>query len=124
MVRYVAMSQKSERVDQPYHADSRIKPDPMQCPGRFCFNGHPTRGCMNPFGSCSREHSFGGDTDWYEPCEPELCKAGLPWFYYIPSTKTLRRDFHEEYIRESEALWGEKHWLPLPVEAPDTQTSD
>jgi hypothetical protein len=44
--------------------------------------------------------------DWYEPCEPEIEKFGLPWFYFIHSEKNVVEDKKEEYRRESKKLWG------------------
>jgi hypothetical protein len=62
------------------------------------------------FGHCSRTGEENNIGDFYEPNEPALAKDGLPWFYFIPSTKSLVPELHAEYISESEALWGKEHW--------------
>lgn len=67
-------------------------------------------GCRCPFGLCTRLDAEHGDNDWYESHDPNLRAAGLPWFYFYPSPSKLVSGFREEYIRESEALWGEGHW--------------
>jgi len=66
----------------------------------------PAGGCGYSCGSCKRLSGSEKDKDLYEPNEPMLEQAGLPWFYFIPSTEQLAEPFHEEYIREAEALWG------------------
>jgi hypothetical protein len=59
------------------------------------------------FGSkCRRETGSPDDPDIYESCEPELEKYGLPWFYFIPDAEDLDDEFKEEYLRESQKLWG------------------
>lgn len=65
----------------------------------------PQGGCSCSIGLCTRIDPFGGDRDWYEPCEPALERDGLPWFYFIPSIDKLAPEFHERYLRESQALW-------------------
>ncbi|MBZ9750601.1 hypothetical protein K7W42_06975 [Deinococcus sp. HMF7604] len=65
--------------------------------------------CDCPVGLC-RRWSPEGKTDWYEPCEPLLERAGLPWFYFIPSPSKLVEELRGAYILESEALWGRRHW--------------
>ena len=45
------------------------------------------------------------DHDWYEPCEPELERDGLPWFYFVPSVGNLAPKLHERYLRELRELW-------------------
>jgi hypothetical protein len=47
-------------------------------------------GCGCAFGPCRRETGNPGHEDWYEPCEPELAKHGLPWFYFA-DPRNLRR---------------------------------
>jgi len=49
-------------------------------------------GCRCVFGTCSRAVPAPGNRDWYEPHEPALKKAGLPWFYFIPSADKLVED--------------------------------
>ncbi len=68
----------------------------------------PHGGCSCSFGICTRLDPVAGDRDWYEPCEPKLERDGLPWFYFIPSVAKLAPELHEEYLRESRALWGDK----------------
>ena len=87
-----------------------------ECPRRFCFFWVPaggkkdlsgrlyesveeafreakfvtftSGGCGCSFGVCSRSGEPGSGKDWYEPCEPELDKAGLPHHYFCgPSCK-------------------------------------
>jgi hypothetical protein len=62
---------------------------------------------------CVRLDSVRGTNDFYEPDEPDLERAGLPWFYFIPDTHTLLGERKEPYLRESVALWGEDHMQPL-----------
>jgi hypothetical protein len=31
--------------------------------------------------------------------------VGLPWFYFV-TLENLRPEFHEEFLREAEKLWG------------------
>ncbi len=104
--------------------DPKEKPDPNICPRRFCFMWQMARlvsaktpqpasvaqGCRCPFGLCTRLDREQGDRDWYESHDPNLREAGLPWFYFYPSPAILVPGVHEEYIRQSEALWGEGHW--------------
>ncbi len=111
------------------------KPDATQCPGRFCWHwlsegdlfapglhanheeglrrlqpiGAAHCGCS--FGICRRSAPGRGGRDRYEPDEPELERAGLPWFYFLPSPDKIVDELRDRYIAESEALWGEKHWL-------------
>lgn len=100
--------------------DLATKPDPLICPRKFCFHwqlgelttvdtpvpSSATQGCLCPFGVCTRLDSAGGDRDWYEPHEPNLAEAGLPWFFFIPTPAQLRAEFRARYHEESEALWG------------------
>ena len=67
--------------------------------------------CACSFGACVRAPNSDSETDWYEPNEPLLQKAELPWFYFIPSTKCLGDEFHARYIRESTELWGDHDGL-------------
>jgi hypothetical protein len=66
----------------------------------------PQGGCGCGFGVCTRMDKVAGDHDWYESDNLALKQDGLPWFYFIPSTDNLRTEFHESYLRESQALWG------------------
>ncbi len=110
------------------------KPSPMQCPQHFCFFWREagTRAapgmhkalsaaierardvdaahCGCSYGRCIRLDSLHGDKDWYEPCEPALAQAGLPWFYFIPAPHLLVDEARAEYIADSEQLWGAQHW--------------
>lgn len=67
----------------------------------------PDGGCVCRFGVCTRLDPVAGDHDWYETCEPELERDGLPWFYFIPSVEKVDSESREEYLRESQALWGD-----------------
>lgn len=92
------------------------KPDGTQCPRRFCFfwgaaqPGEATH-CGCSFGICKRLDPEHGNHDWSESYEPELERAGLPWFYFIPSPEKLVDELRDGYVAESQALWGEGHWL-------------
>lgn len=117
--------------------DKHIKPPADFCPGRYCFfwvppggiadmSGHiyrslaeamrrsdglvdfPLGGCACSFGLCTRLDPIAGDHDWYEPCEPALKNDGLPWFYFVPSVERLEPKLHEQYLRESQELWGDE----------------
>ncbi len=114
--------------------DPRQKPDPRQCPGSFCFHWLPrgtsfasgmhehleaalakarsveTERCACPSGSCTRLDPFKGDDDRYEPHERNLARQGLPWFHFVPGPDLLVPELREEYIRNSERLWGSRHW--------------
>lgn len=67
----------------------------------------PEGGCACTFGSCTRNKAAVGDRDWYEPCEPNLRAAGLPWFYFVPSPEKLAPPFREQFLAESRELWGD-----------------
>lgn len=97
--------------------DKYTKPHANVCPEKYCFHWMSVFGmidqpdvvrghCECEFGACARLHPVGCNHDWYEPCEPALAKDGLPWFYFIPSTDKLVAELHEQYLRESIALWG------------------
>ena len=74
----------------------------------------PNGGCgAEKFGVCSRLCNEPGTYDWYEPHEPHLERDGFPWFYFIPTPDKLTEECREEYIRESEKLWGKEHWKGL-----------
>lgn len=82
------------------------KPFALVCPRKFCFLwGEAENQCRRTFGLCIRENTNNSRTDWYEPCEPELRKAGLPWFYFIPNKDHLVEEQKEEYERETQKLW-------------------
>ncbi len=121
------------------HFDSTQKPDPAVCPRQFCFFWRPvnwhTQGrnqaerlyategeCLCDFGVCTRLNPAQGDRDWYEPDEPDLEEAGLPWFFFINTPASLVRSLSEKYIAESEALWGKEHWQRRFTPLPDEQT--
>jgi hypothetical protein len=70
-----------------------------------------TSGCACSFGICVRDASSDGKTDWYEPNDSALEKAGLPWFYFVPGIKCLGEQFHTRYIEESAELWGDHDGL-------------
>jgi hypothetical protein len=110
------------------------RPPPDVCPREFCFHWvapggkaqPPGRryassqealrdsmnwpvwrdgGCACQFGRCVRLDPSTGDADFYEPHEPKLEQAGLPWFYFT-TLKNLRSELHEQFLRESAELWG------------------
>lgn len=61
--------------------DKYKKPPGDICPQKFCFMwSEEDNICGNPFGLCKRTTREKIHKDWYEPCEPELRKCGLPWF--------------------------------------------
>jgi hypothetical protein len=66
--------------------------------------------CGSPFGICTRYDAEQGDYDWYEPHEPNLDEAGLPWFYFIANPDKLVPEWRRKYIEETEPLWGKRHW--------------
>lgn len=78
----------------------------------------PEGGCNCRWGVCRRFDPVGGDRDWYEPCEPHLERDGLPWFYFVPTVDKLTPDLRDEYLRESQKLWGEPP-SEKPGAAPD-----
>ena len=115
---------------------AEIKPPPQICPQEYCFHwvkagGHFSSGfhesieeawleakpvmigtcsITSTFGHCARAGQKSNVGDFYEPNEPTLSNDGLPWFYFIPSPTLLVPESYDEYIRESEILWGKKHW--------------
>jgi hypothetical protein len=82
------------------------KPPEDICPEEYCFFwcGDENK-CRETFGVCRRSGPNSSNNDWYEPCEPELEKQGLPWFYFIPCSDKLVDELREEYNRESKKLW-------------------
>lgn len=117
------------------HVDIARKPASNRCPGKFCFHWRTAgtmaaeglseslstalakarvveqTGCGYTLGRCARLDGLSGGGDAYEPHEPCLAHHGLPWFFFIPRPENLLLDVREQYIRESEGLWGPKHWL-------------
>ncbi len=111
--------------------DRAVKPPADVCPQQFCFewleagswsapglyanletaleatvkieNG--ACGCTS--GRCSRIDPQ-STQDCYEPHEPCLEAAGLPWFFFIPDADKLVEELRDDYIAESQALWGVK----------------
>lgn len=75
----------------------------------------PEGGCGCSFGLCRRLHDEQSLTDWYEPHEPRLEAAGLPWFYFS-TLESLREDFHQTFIQEATQLWGEAALARQPPE--------
>ncbi|MBN9117755.1 MAG: hypothetical protein J0I06_01050 [Planctomycetes bacterium] len=65
----------------------------------------PEGGCGCGFGVCRRARPGEAATDWYEPHEPRLEAAGLPWFYFT-TLAALRADFHQKFVQEATQLWG------------------
>lgn len=104
--------------------DPTHKPKSTVCPGQFCFCWQMGKvitsrtpdpldvaeGCRCPFGPCTRLDPEKGEHDYFENHGPNLHEAGLPWFYFYPSPLSVVSDRRKQYIAESEALWGEKHW--------------
>jgi hypothetical protein len=109
--------------------DPKDKPDPKVCPREFCFMwqlGIPLSaktpkpasveegcGCPAPI-ICTRLDAARSGRDYYEDHGPNLERAGLPWFYFYPTPLKLAKRVRQEYIAESEALWGERHWEQNP----------
>jgi hypothetical protein len=114
--------------------DLHRKPPAHLCPNRYCFFWSVTgslragglyanldealerlepvaqSGCRCALGLCLRADGANGDRDYYEPHEPRLAESGLPWFYFITTPMSLIDDLKEVYIRDSEQLWGARHW--------------
>ena len=87
--------------------DKFKKPPENICPQKFCFMWSVDGSkCRETFGLCIRLVPDKSNTDWYEPCEPELEKHGLPWFYFIPNAYRLVVELKEDYIRQSSELWN------------------
>jgi hypothetical protein len=110
------------------------KPDALICPREYCFHWVAPGGdfapglsddldsalgravpsdtgrCSCTFGACVRSEPAGQNRDWYEPHEPNLLAAGLPWFYFIPDPYGIVSRLRKRYVRESELLWGKRHW--------------
>jgi hypothetical protein len=87
--------------------DKYKKPPEDICPEEFCFLWSESKNkCREPFGKCRRVTKKLIHTDWYEPCEPELKKYDLPWFYFIPNIENLVEESKDKYLRESKKLWG------------------
>ena len=60
--------------------------------------------CGCNFGKCIRNKEnieFCEVNNWYEPSEPVLEKAGLPWFYFINPEKLKKKDkkMYEKYFK-------------------------
>jgi len=86
--------------------DKHKKPPEDICPKNFCFLWSELENkCRKSFGKCRRSTVNLNDKDLYEPCEPELEKNGLPWFYFIVSVETLVEENKAEYLIESQKLW-------------------
>ena len=88
-----------------------IKPPADICPKEFCFMWDEEDGCpclelINA--KCFRETGNVHDEDLYEPCDPHLEQAGLPWFYFTASVDDVVEERREEYLRESAKLWNLK----------------
>jgi hypothetical protein len=111
--------------------DPKVKPPPPSvCPQRFCFLWREAGDtfaaglystveqaleasttiteshCGCAFGLCTRLDPVHGDHDWYEPDEPHLSEARLPWFYFITGPENVADEERNEYIRAAFELWG------------------
>lgn len=64
--------------------DKGKRPPENVCPKKYCFIwSDELNRCSETFGPCLRLDMNENYQDWYEPCEPELEKDGLPWNYFI-----------------------------------------
>jgi hypothetical protein len=60
------------------------------CPKKFCFLwSEELNKCSETFGPCKRLFPNENFKDWYEPCEPELERNGLPRLYYINNDSSM-----------------------------------
>ena len=115
-------------------ASSLTKPSSLICPGHYCFFWRKAGTkfaaglhdnleaaieaavevtedrCGCSFGTCLRLEPAAENRDWYEPHEPNLEAAGLPWFFFIPDPYKLSGKARKRYIQQSEQLWGRRHW--------------
>jgi hypothetical protein len=83
------------------------KPPVDVCPQSFCFLwSEEHQSCRETFGKCRRATFDAQNPDYCEPCEPELEKHGLPWFYFVADAEDLVDERKDEYLRESKELWG------------------
>ena len=83
------------------------KPSALECPREICFLWDASEeACGCPFGLCTRLDAAHGERDFYEPHEPNLELAGLPWFYFIPDGEKLVDELRDEYERASQKQWG------------------
>jgi hypothetical protein len=64
------------------------KQSKVECPKEFCFFWN--NGCRCSFGLCKRLDEINGDHDWYEPNEPALEKARLPWHHFVVNEEDLK----------------------------------
>jgi hypothetical protein len=64
----------------------------------------PEGGCSCTFGLCKRLDPVNGTQDFYEPCEPRLEEAGLPWFYFC-TLKSLSPEFQQKFLLEAQQWW-------------------
>ena len=69
--------------------DKTIKPSLYICPEKYCFFWHEGK-CDEAYkafdisNECIRNPLCKSNvSDWYEPCEPELRRDGLPDDYFI-----------------------------------------
>ena len=110
------------------------KPDSLICPQQYCFHWLASGADFAPglhanleaslavatrvdearcgcgFGTCIRLDPTPTNRDWYEPHEPNLAAASLPWFFFIPDPFGLPGKARKRYINASERLWGKRHW--------------
>ena len=109
--------------DHPRTWNRHAKPPPLVCPRDYCFfwvyRDDPAGQCGYPVTRvkipgedwkpviCRRLDVTHGTGDYYEPCEPRLEEAGLPWFYFFPNAYTIVDELKADYERESRELWGD-----------------
>jgi hypothetical protein len=64
----------------------------------------PEGGCGSFAGTCTRQDAENGVADMYEPHEPNLKKAGLPWFYFT-DRESLADERRDQFDKESAEWW-------------------
>jgi hypothetical protein len=111
--------------------DKHTRPPANVCPGKYCFlwvqrseaigdlPAIPEGRCECGFGVCTRLDPVNGEGDFYEPCEPELEDADLPWFYFMDPTRLLASPFRKKYLRLVRELWGDDHHRQLEDAMPE-----
>ncbi len=132
--------------------DKHKRPPPDVCPRQYCFHWvvpggkaappgrryasslealkdsvnwsvWPEGGCACSLGRCTRLDTATGDADFYEAHDLNLERAGLPWFYFA-TVENLRPEFHEQFLREAEELWGSSDGGDAEPSAPADRPRD